>query len=210
MCYKTAADLEADKIAKYWEKMWKEGYRWKPAYEFNGFDHPQLLVSTTEEPNIIQPMNWGLIPAWVKDEAEARQRVNQTLNARGETVLQLPSFRSITKKRCCIYVTGFFEYQTIGKKKTKYLIKVKDMESFALGGLYEDWINKTTGERYTGFSIVTCSANKLMGEIHNIKKRMPLIMDKESAPEWLVPLSKEEIQARIIQFPSERMYAQAV
>lgn len=210
MCFRTQADIEAAKVAAFWEKRWREGYRWNPANEFNGFDHPQLLVATTEEPNSIQPMHWGLVPAWVKDEAQAKEMANRTLNAVGETVLEKPSFRSIIKKRCIIYVTGFYEWQHIDKKKIKYLIKVKDMESFALGGLYETWVNKQTGEPYTGFSIITCPANTIMAEIHNEKKRMPLIFDKESAAEWLVPLSKEEIQQRIVQFPAERMYAQAV
>ncbi len=208
MCYRTEGDIEATKIAKYWEKRLAEGYKGQPAKEFNGFAYPELPVSTCEEPDLIQPMRWGLIPAWVKGETQAQEMQSHTLNAVGETIFDKPSFRSILRKRCLIYVTGFYEWQLAGKSKIKYLLKVRDMPSFALGGLYETWINRKTEIPYTGFSIITCRANELMAKIHNTKKRMPFILnDKEKAAEWLADLSKEEIKMQLKPFPEERMEA---
>jgi putative SOS response-associated peptidase YedK len=46
-------------------------------------------------------------------------------------------------------------------------------------GRYEHWGNKNT------YTILTTEANALMAEIHNIKKRMPVILKREDESQWL-------------------------
>jgi putative SOS response-associated peptidase YedK len=41
------------------------------------------------------------------------------------------------------------------------------------------------------FAIVTTEANKVMEMIHNTKKRMPVILNREDEFKWLNPLNQE-------------------
>jgi len=112
-----------------------------------------------------------------------------TLNARCETVFDLPSFRSaIVKKRCIIPSTGYFEFQHIDKEVIPYYIFLKNEEIFSIGGIFEIWKNPATNEILQSFSILTVPANELCAKIHNGGKnpfRMPLIIGKQNEEKWL-------------------------
>ena len=52
----------------------------------------------------LDPLKWGLIPNWAKDEKIAYK----TINARVETAYTAPSYRqAYRKRRCLIPVDGF-------------------------------------------------------------------------------------------------------
>lgn len=183
-----------------------------PEYEtISGFAHPMLPVIDCEEPGKIHLMEWGLVPHWVKDEHTASEMRNLTLNARSETLFEKPSFRSILTHRCLILVNGFYEWQTHAtqKAKTPYYIHLKSQELFAMGGLYDEWVNTTTGEITKGFSIITVEANPLMAIIHNTKRRMPLILPANTEKDWLQKgMNEGEIKNLITQYPEDDMVAE--
>ena len=158
--------------------------KFKPHENINGFEHPLTPVIIDKKPEIITHYNWGLIPSWSKDD----QIKKLTLNARIETINEKPSFKYSVNKRCLVIVNGFYEWQwldTKGKNKIKYEIGVGNEELFAFAGLYSQWIETNTGIVKNTFTIVTTEANKLMAEIHNHKKRMPIILRKEDESKWL-------------------------
>lgn len=133
---------------------------------------------------------WGLIPFWAKDNSIRKN----TLNARFETLREKASFRSSLNNRCLVLSDGFYEWQWLdekGKKKQKYLITRPNEEAFAFAGLYNDWIDKSTGEIVKTYTIITTKANELMANIHNTKKRMPFILSPEIEEAWLMG---EELQ----------------
>ena len=78
------------------------------------------------------------------------------------------------------------------KSKTLYFIYLKDEEIFSMAGVYDIWKNPVSGEILHTFSIITTEANKLTAEIHNSKKRMPVILDRNSEHLWLVQNSKKK------------------
>lgn len=215
MCYNIHAKARIEALQKRFSAF-SDDYALIQEYDqVSGFAHPDIPVIASDEPNKIVPMRWGLIPFWTKDEAQAKEMQDRTLNAKGETVFKLPSFRTILKKRCLILVDGFYEWQHQpsptgkGVKKIKYEIMLKDHEPFALGGLYDEWTNRNTGEIIRGFSIITVPANPLMSVIHNTKKRMPLIIPKENEKDWLnTQLTKEQVADLIKQYPEELMEAE--
>lgn len=148
---------------------------------FNGFSQPNMSVITAEAPNELQGFSWGLIPSWSKSKDIRRF----TLNAKLETLAEKPSYRDA--KRCLVITNGFYEWQWHdgGKHKQKHLIGIADQELFAFAGLYDEWIDRTTGEVVNSFSIVTTAAQGIMQEIHNSKQRMPLTLTPNTEASWL-------------------------
>lgn len=186
---------------------------WEDYYHhISAFVHPKLSVVTAQNPNQIQGYKWGLMPHWCKDEEQAKQMAVNTLNAKSETIFEKPSFRnSIMKKRCLVFANGFYDYREVNKKKYPYYIKLKNQPTFAFGGIYDSWTNKETGEIINSFSIVTTEANPLMAHIHNVKKRMPLIFDKNSMLGWLEQdIEKEYIKELMKPFDENEMQAHTV
>ncbi len=168
-----------------------------PTYYFvSGFSHPLLPIVKHDG---IFLFEWGLIPSWVKDPSIAKDIRTKTLNAVGETVFEKPSFRkSISSQRCLFGVNGFFEWQHFNKAKYPHLIQTKRNKIFSLGCIYETWLDQSTGEIKNTFSILTTPANPLMEKIHNLKKRMPLILNQQDEQRWIEPsLNTEQIKALI-------------
>lgn len=71
------------------------------------------------------------------------------------------------------------------KNKINYEIGIENVELFAFAGLYSNWVDNVSGEIKNTFTIVTTEANEIMSKIHNIKKRMPIILKKEDEEKWL-------------------------
>lgn len=186
---------------------WNEYY-----HRMTGFTFSKIPVLTAENPDRIHAYNWGLIPKWCKDEEQANEMRSNTLNAKSETIFEKPSFRSsITKKRCLIFVKGFYEWRDYNKKKYPYYIHLKNQSVFTFGGIYETWVNKETGEEINTTSIITTEANPLMAQIHNSKKRMPLILTGENMHQWLNPkLEKENIQELMKTYTEKEMQAHTI
>jgi putative SOS response-associated peptidase YedK len=178
-------------------------------YFVSGFEHPRLPVVRH---NGIFMSQWGLIPAWVKDAAQAAEMQKKTLNAAGETVFEKPSFRkSIASQRCLLGIKGFYEWQDVNGVKYPYVIGVDDLDLFSLGCIYEKWTDRSTGEIHDTFSIITTEANPMMACIHNIKKRMPLIIAPEDEKQWIDPsLPSEQVKQLIRPFDQSRMKAYTV
>ena len=149
---------------------------------YNGFSHPNVNVVAQDSPKEIKHFMWGLIPSWAKDDDIKKY----TLNARYETLKTKPSFKNA--KRCLIFADGFYEWKWLdkqGKKKQKYLIELPNSELFSFAGLYDQWVDKRTGEIINSCSIVTTEAKGIMREIHNSKMRMPMIIENNQMDDWL-------------------------
>ena len=174
-----------------------ETLSYTPFYHVSGFAHPKILVFTDAEPLEPKLFHWGLIPSWTKDEEGAKKIVNQTLNARAETIFEKPAFRSSAKnKRCLVYLDAFYEHHHLNGKTFPFRIAMKDDSPMAMAGLWEEWANPMgSGELIQTFTIVTTKGNAMMKKIHNNPKlegpRMPVILPKEKQDEWLDPAANQ-------------------
>ncbi len=163
----------------------------EPVYHASGFAFPQMPVITMQEPAKVQAYRWGLIPAWVKSGEDAHQLRAQTLNAKGETIWEKPAFRAaVPAQRCLVPADGFFEWMDFQKRKYPHYVRLQGGEPFSFAGLYAHWADAETGELIRSFTIITTSANPLMERIHNIKKRMPVVLPLALWQEWLNPTSE--------------------
>jgi putative SOS response-associated peptidase YedK len=128
----------------------------------------------------LDPLRWGLIPNWCKDPTGGRKQIN----AKAETVSNLPTFREAYRKRRCILpVDGFFEWKAIkGRAKQPFAIAMKDASPFGIAGIWENWKDLSTGEWVRTFAIITTDANSLVAQIHD---RMPAILSPTDYSRWL-------------------------
>jgi putative SOS response-associated peptidase YedK len=107
---------------------------------------PRFNVAPETSPNIpvivrhkggneCRLMQWGLIPHWAVDPSIG----NRTINARAETLTELPSFK---------------------------WVHLKSREPFGLAGLWDVW-RKPDGKRVESFTIITTEPNELVRPVHN-------------------------------------------
>ena len=184
MCYRTRLNTQLEEVEKSFDAHFLERERYAPKEEINGFSYAPYPIITDENSKEILFYDWGLIPFWSKDDSIKKY----TLNAKIETLDKKPSYRNSVNKRCLVIADGFYEWQWLdpkGKEKQKYLIRPKDQEVFAFAGIYSQWTNPETSKEVGTFSIVTTEANELMSEIHNNKKRMPIVLHKKDREKWL-------------------------
>lgn len=184
MCFHTIQNKLAVQIERRFKAKIRDKKEFATHEHINGFTFPKTPIITNEHPNVIEHYNWGLIPHWAKDD----QIKSMTLNARIETLDDKPSFRDVVSQRCLVIANGFYEWQWLdakGKNKVKYKIGIDNEELFAFAGLYSHWTDKHTGEIRNTYTILTTEANPLMAEIHNHKKRMPIILHPEDEHKWL-------------------------
>lgn len=150
-------------------------------------------------------LHWGLIPVWTKDLKKARQPIN----AKAETVAELPSFRvAFRQRRCLIPADGFYEWQQQGRYKQPVYICMKDREPFAFAGLWEHW-EKPDLEPIDSCVLLTTEPNELLVQVHN---RMPVILDPRYYDLWLDPKVLEDLRLHLLlgPFPPDQMTAHPV
>lgn len=179
-------------------------------YHVSAFNNPEYPIITTAPE--VQVYNWGLIPFWVKSEADAAQIRKKTYNARAESIFQKPSFRSsIRTQRCIVPSTGWFDWRHESGEKIPYFIYVKDEAIFSMAGIYAEWRNPHNGRTNYTFSIITTQANPLMSYIHNTNYRMPVLLHKEDEEKWLYPeLKEEDIKSLLQPFDDSLMDAYVI
>lgn len=149
---------------------------------FNARPGQKNPVITSNSPNKISYMLWGLIPSFSKE----KNLKFSTMNARAETVADTWSFREpFRHKRAIIPASFFYEPRKVGATKPHYpwyCFKLKNDEMFGMAGLYDIWKDKESGEEIYSYTIITTEPNDLVGEIH---ERMPVILKKEDEKMWL-------------------------
>jgi putative SOS response-associated peptidase YedK len=158
----------------------------------SGFEYPLwpvLKPLNGGEDFVPVMMHWEFIPSYIKTvegllhfrkgglnaQTGRKDFPHNTLNAIGEKVLTKPTYKDAAKnRRCLVLASGFFEWRHFTPP----------------------WVDEQTGEMVDSFSILTTAANSLMAQVHNKKKRMPVILPEEEASEWIrAELSVERISA---------------
>lgn len=212
MCFTVNVNIVKDELENRYGAKLIDPENYKPSYYYHAYSLPDLPVICSENREFIEIMKWGLIPSWVKDNEKAEEIRYKTFNARAETIDIKPSFSdSFISKRCIVPVCGFFEWQHIDGRKIPWYIYRADEDIMSLAGLSAEWINNTTGKTVKTFTIITTEANELMAEIHNTKKRMPLIIERCDEDMWLdTKLPRERIYRLLAHSPSEILKAHTI
>lgn len=128
---------------------------------------------------VAQLFRWGLVPGWVKDI----KQFPLLLNARADSMLEKPAFRTAVRfNRCIIPADGYYEWM-VGPdgKKRPYFITLIDNEPMVFAGLYAHW-KGPDGQRIDSAAIVTVDPNLDISGIHD---RMPAILRGDAVDRWL-------------------------
>jgi putative SOS response-associated peptidase YedK len=169
----------------------------------------QAYVITDKEPQHYQQMVFGLTPSWADKKlylfnarVEGKLNPENDPNYRAEMgIFSMPSFRNaIQKRRCIIPVDYFIEGPEKEKLSKPYLIRRKDQEALILAGIWEEWVDKKTGEIIKTYAILTTAASNLLQTIQH--HRSPLILNDEEIDVWLNPSSNMD-QLKSIMLPHD-------
>ena len=185
MCYRASSTSDVRTLEKRFRASFAEPADREVYHHVAGFLHPRLPVIAASAPERIGLYHWGLIPGWVRTGEQALLVAGRTLNARLETAAEKPAFRDAVARRCLVLVDGFFEFREVAGKKYPYFIRLRTGEPFALGGLAGVWTDPECGDEYPTFTVLTSEASSLLAQIHNTKRRMPLLLSPGAGAAWL-------------------------
>lgn len=212
MCFSVNVNLVREELEERFGIPFPDKDKYQPSYYYHAFSLPLLPAVCEAEPDRVSLLRWGLIPSWTRSRGDAEEIRLKTFNARAETASSKPSFASSFRHgRCLIPVRGFFEWQHTPGAKIPWYIYHSTETVFSLAGLYDRWTDSSTGEIFSTFSIITTEANDLMAEIHNSKKRMPVILGRDEELTWISPgLPEDEAAALLRPCRSEILKAHTV
>jgi len=126
------------------------------------------------------PARWGLTPAWWK---KPLKELPATFNARAESVATKPMFKAAyAKRRCIIPASGFYEWTGEKGKRQPHYITPTDQTVFSFAGLWEKWIDPSTGKPLRSATIIITDAQEPIRSLHD---RMPVMLAAEDFELWL-------------------------
>jgi putative SOS response-associated peptidase YedK len=150
--------------------------RWNAA---PGQELPVIHLAVTAVRRL-EPMRWGLVPAWASDPADA----GRPINARAETAATKPSFReAFRRRRALVPADGFYEWKRYGHVAVPFGFRVKSREPFAIAGLWDEW-RPREGPPLRTFALLTTDASADVARVHD---RMPVILEPGAEELWLDP-----------------------
>lgn len=175
MCGRYILAATAEELGAYFDEPFD--LEWGPSFNIApGRMLPVLRLANNRKQWLLA--KWGLVPSWAKEDRFAFK----TINARIETVLEKPAYRSsIKKQRCLVPANGFYEWQEVRGKKQPHFVHRAKNQLFAFAGIWDERISDD-GEVLTSFSILTQPAQE---EFYDLHDRFPVIMPKKSHDSWL-------------------------
>ena len=149
-----------------------------PRYNIAPSQPVAIVRNTARGDRELALVRWGLIPSWVKDPREFRMMIN----ARSETAVEKPSFRSAMRHRRCLVPTdGFYEWTGAAGAKRPHLVRPRDRSPMGMAGIYDHW-QGADGSEIESMAILTTTANRAMSGLHD---RMPVVIAPEHFDAWL-------------------------
>jgi putative SOS response-associated peptidase YedK len=212
MCFSVNVNLVKEELENRFGATFLDPDKYSPSYYYHAFGLPELPAICSDATNKIKMLRWGLIPYWTRSRTDADEIRFKTFNARSDSISVKPSFsQSFACKRCLIPVRGFFEWQHTGNQKIPWYITLKSGDIMSLAGLWDEWVDSSTGEIFSTFTVVTTDANDLMASIHNTKKRMPVIIGSNEEKKWLdISCSPDEVLKMANPYSSDILRAHTI
>lgn len=152
---------------------------YKPAY--NAAQSQQLPVITSDEPDRVKLIQWGIVPYSSTDAAIG----DKLINARAKLIkVKQPYCDLLANKRCIVLADGFYIWKDVHGVKTPYRVTRTDGAPFLIAGVWDEWQLEDPEQKlnFKSFSMVTVPAFELT---EKIEERMPAILTEEDYNKWL-------------------------
>jgi putative SOS response-associated peptidase YedK len=140
-----------------------------------------LTIVEREDVRRLGRMRWGLVPSWATDPGAG----DRMINARAETVLEKPAFRTaLERRRCIVPADGFYEWERVGSRKQPMYLHDRSGAPLAFAGLWAVWRDPDVPDApwLRTCTIVTTDANATVAPVHD---RMPGMLPRDAWARWL-------------------------
>ena len=180
-----------------------------PPEAFPGYAAPIALLDEQAQVQC-RLARFGLIPHWAKDANIGRK----TYNARSETVAEKPSYRTPWRKRqfAIALLDDFFEPNWETGRAVRWRIKRSDGQPMGVASIWDRWLEPSTGEIITSFSMLTVNADghPVMGRFHRPgdEKRSVVVLEPGLFAEWL-QADVTQAQSMMVRPEANALFAQA-
>lgn len=161
-------------------KLDEQVYPFKPA-----------LVLVKDNSIKLEKFRYSLTPSWAKDEKVKWSTYNARLNRINsktkmfEKIYEVPTWKSVFGfKNCIVPMVSFRESCSNGKESGK-IVDFSNSEGNLLlvAGIYDQWVNKKTGEIIQSFAVVTTEPTEYISSIGH--DRSPVFLSIEKSSQWL-------------------------
>ncbi|MGB3245338.1 MAG: SOS response-associated peptidase [Sulfitobacter sp.] len=179
MCGRMAVTLPHDAMVQVFGAAPANALPAVPNYNVCPTTDVHIITSDSDGQRRLAAMRWGLIPSWYKKPNGGPLLIN----ARAETIVEKPAFRSaVRERRGLVVASGFYEWtkDAEGGRDPWYITR-SDASPIAFGAIWQDW-RQEDGSKLATCAIVTTGANVAMQQIHH---RMPVIIEPDDWPLWL-------------------------
>ena len=130
--------------------------------------------ASTAQGRTLRTMRWGFRPSWAKPSTR------EPINARSETVLHKPMFRSaFMERRAVVPANGWYEWMTTPQGKVPWYHQRSDGELALFAAVWERWQDES--RTLHSFALLTQEANEDCSEVHN---RMPVLISANDMEGW--------------------------
>jgi putative SOS response-associated peptidase YedK len=173
-------------------------------------------VITSEKPFEVQLFKFGFTPFWARKQmylfnarAEGDHNPdNDPKYAGAMGIISKPAFRkAIRSNRCLIIADAFIEGTIADKLDSPFLVHLgANDRPFAFAGIWDEWVDKSTGEVIRSFAIITTTPNDLLMKLPH--HRSPVILSRKDESHWLNPdLPLAEVTAMLQPYRGSLMNA---
>ena len=167
--------------------------------DIENYTHDRILpyrmapvITAHQNDLVLEEKQFSMIPSWSKEK-----RVKfATHNARIETIDQKPTWKEpFIKRHCLVPMTHFIEPIYEGPYAGNLVsISTEDEQFICAAGVWDDWVNKETGEVISSFTIITRDPPKFIDQMGH--DRCPLFLSNETGVEWLHAENKSALELK--------------
>ena len=134
-------------------------------------------------------MNFSLIPSW----SDSPRPKFATHNARLETISEKATWKKPFMTRHCVVPLSSFIEPIYSGALAGHMVCFNSQQLLLAAGIYDEWVNKSTGEIVTSFAIITTEPSPFVAQIGH--DRQPLFIKPQRYTDWLHSTEQKKASA---------------